>query len=255
MRLAILCNRDIASSYVLGSLLPQLQTHCCTVFVSDSVGKPSSLFQLQQLQFFERYFFEQLLTKERRQLIQHSAKIHLEHNINSEKGFDLFQQFRPDFVLSIRYGHILKPTAIRVPRYGVINLHSGLLPKFRGVMATFWAMLLDEKIAGTTLHFIEDARIDNGAIIDYTTTKLNYNCSYLENMLALYPPVIDALLQQVALLENGQTISSKKPLGKGAYYGFPKAENLQHFIDKQYTFVNVDSFNRFIQKNRFCALF
>ncbi|HAZ78734.1 MAG TPA: formyl transferase, partial [Porticoccaceae bacterium] len=39
----------------------------------------------------------------------------------------------PDLILSIRFGLILPQTIIDLPKYGVINLHSGLLPVYRGV--------------------------------------------------------------------------------------------------------------------------
>ena len=49
------------------------------------------------------------------------------------------------------YRRILKAAAIQIPRHGVLNLHSGLLPAYKGLMATFWATLNGEEEIGCTL--------------------------------------------------------------------------------------------------------
>ena len=61
---------------------------------------------------------------------------------NHDSGLATLRAAEPDLVVSIRYRRILRDSAIAIPRCGVINLHSGILPDYRGVMATFWAILL-----------------------------------------------------------------------------------------------------------------
>jgi methionyl-tRNA formyltransferase len=101
------------------------------------------------------------------------------NNINSAEGLLILRKMQPDLILSVRYGVILKNEAIRTARLGVLNLHSGLLPNYRGVMTTFWAMLNGETTIGTTLHYINDANIDAGDIVDTTTIKADSSRSYL----------------------------------------------------------------------------
>jgi methionyl-tRNA formyltransferase len=66
---------------------------------------------------------------------------------------------------SIRFGQIFKPPVIAIPRWGILHLHSGLLPGYRGVLAIFWAMLKRELRSGCTLHYVADATIDTGPIL------------------------------------------------------------------------------------------
>jgi hypothetical protein len=80
---------------------------------------------------------------------------------NSAEGIAVLRDLEPDLFISVRYRRILKSAAIEIPRYGVLNLHSGLLPQYKGVMATFWAMLNAEAEIGCTLHTIIER---NGAI-------------------------------------------------------------------------------------------
>jgi methionyl-tRNA formyltransferase len=68
----------------------------------------------------------------------------------------------------------------------VINLHSGLLPNYRGVMATFWTLLNGDKQLVTSLHFIDDSTIDTGGIIANSTLLVQQDESYLWHVLSLY---------------------------------------------------------------------
>ena len=67
--------------------------------------------------------------------------INLIDDINSPQGIRRVASHKPELIISIRFGQILQQPMIDLPELGVINLHSGLLPQFRGGMATFWAML------------------------------------------------------------------------------------------------------------------
>jgi methionyl-tRNA formyltransferase len=94
----------------------------------------------------------------------------------------------PDLIVSIRFGQILEEPVIAVPRIGVINLHSGLLPAYKGVMASFWSLLNGERQLGTTLHWITDSKIDSGAIISTQQQQVDTSKTYLQQVLSLYEP-------------------------------------------------------------------
>ena len=81
---------------------------------------------------------------------------------NTAEGLALLSEAAPDLIVSIRYRRILREPAIAIPRHGVLNLHSGVLPNYPGVMATFWALLAGAAALGCTLHRIVDEGIDTG---------------------------------------------------------------------------------------------
>jgi methionyl-tRNA formyltransferase len=60
--------------------------------------------------------------------------------INSPEVINGLKELAPALIVSIRFGGILKEKVINIPTKGIINLHSGILPRYKGVMATFWAM-------------------------------------------------------------------------------------------------------------------
>ena len=128
---------------------------------------------------------------------------------------------------------------------GVINLHSGLLPDYRGVMATFRAMLNGEKHIGTTLHYISDPGIDTGDIINTTSLAVEPDRSYLWHVLNLYPAACELLLHCVEQLAGGHSLDRRpQPLG-GNYFSFPGEEDLQAFKQMGLRLFDVEEISAF----------
>ena len=151
------------------------------------------------------------------------------NQINTNEGLARLRVTRPDLILSIRYGVILREAAIAVPRLGVLNLHSGRLPDYRGVMASFWALLNGETVLGTTLHFIDDPGIDTGRVVSTTTLPVRADKSYLWHVLALYEDGCRNMAQAVAALASGEPLPASPQAKGGHYYTFPDESDLARF--------------------------
>ena len=118
----------------------------------------------------------------RRRGVQHVALL----NPNSPEGIDTVRALAPDLIISVRYGIILRPPVLSVPRLGVLNLHSGLLPAYRGVLATFRALLRGDSTIGSTLHYITDRTIDTGPIVGHPITDAcSHESGFLETATSL----------------------------------------------------------------------
>ena len=107
-------------------------------------------------------------------------------NAINTNDFSRYAATEPDVVVSIRHMSILQAPAIAVPKLAMLNLHSGLLPAYQGVMSTFRALCHHETIIGTTLHTIENTDIDRGPAIARSQTAARFDQSYLWNVLNLY---------------------------------------------------------------------
>src|ERR1017187_4787028 len=73
-------------------------------------------------------------------------------------------RYRPDAIVGVAYGHILPKWLIDVPRLGCINLHSSLLPKYRGAAPIQWSLIRGEPATGVTTMRI-DAGLDTGGTL------------------------------------------------------------------------------------------
>ena len=148
---------------------------------------------------------------------------------NSPHGLRVLEELQPDLIVSIRYRRILRETAIAIPRRGVINLHSGILPDYRGVMATFWAMLAGEQEIGTTLHWIVDSGIDTGPVIGIRRRATRPGSSYLVNVLGLYAEGCEMIVDAVRQISDGRKPAVMPQFGEGQYFGTPEGPDLHRF--------------------------
>ena len=137
-------------------------------------------------------------------------------------------------MVSIRYGRVLHTEALSIPDRGVLNLHSGRSPTYRGVMATFRAMLAQDEDLCSTLHWIEDDSIDTGRVISVQSHRRRPEACYLSNTLSLYPAGCKAVLKAVSSLENRGKLPSLGSDSSGTYYSFPDEDSLLRFNQAGY---------------------
>jgi methionyl-tRNA formyltransferase len=70
---------------------------------------------------------------------------------SSEEFLEIVKNFGIELVVTVAYGHILKESLLSAPKYGCINLHYSLLPKYRGAAPVQWAILNGEDKTGVTV--------------------------------------------------------------------------------------------------------
>lgn len=78
---------------------------------------------------------------------------------------------QPDLIVVAAYGQILPQSILDIPRFGCLNVHTSLLPKYRGAAPIQWAILEGETETGVTIMKM-DAGLDTGAILTQQTTPI-----------------------------------------------------------------------------------
>jgi len=232
VNIVLLGHRDIASLYALNLLMHLLPDHRYTAFMSGDLGSsntvPGALRELAQVdaELCAKYLGNSSVSE----VLKTAPEL---GSPNSNQGLATLGQCDPDLIVSIRYRRILHDNSIGVPRQGVLNLHSGILPEYRGVMATFWAMLNDEPKIGTTLHRIVDSGIDTGPVIGISQCDTNRGESYLANVLGLYRDGCSMMAAAISDLNRGKPLagSSQTP-GSGQYFSTPDDAAIQAFMAK-----------------------
>jgi methionyl-tRNA formyltransferase len=229
MKITLLGHYDLASLYAMNRLLNGAPEHEYAIFLSGAQNtSPSVPEPLQKLAEIDGKLSERFLEDPRTSLLLKNTQDL--PTPNEVDGLALLQSSNPDLIVSIRYRRILRENAIAIPRHGVINLHSGILPDYRGVMATFWAMLHGEAEIGTTLHRIVDSGIDTGPIIKISRLPALPGASYLANVLRLYKPGCDAVLAAITAIGSGsEPVADQQIAGAGQYFSTPKEADLALF--------------------------
>ena len=103
-----------------------------------------------------------------------------------EKGFKIYQPIKvrkneefinevrglnPDVLVVVAYGKILPKEILEIPKYGAINVHGSLLPKYRGAAPIQWAVINGEAETGITTMFMDEG-MDTGDMILKESTKI-----------------------------------------------------------------------------------
>lgn len=82
----------------------------------------------------------------------------------NEEFINEIKRLNPDLIVVVAYGKILPKEILEIPKYGCINVHASLLPKYRGAAPIQWAVLNGDKITGVTTMYM-DIGMDTGDVI------------------------------------------------------------------------------------------
>ena len=115
----------------------------------------------------------------------------------------VLKELAPELIVVAAYGKILPPDILRLPPKGCINVHSSLLPRYRGAAPINWAILNGEDKTGVTIMYMAEG-LDTGDIIRAAATPidLNENAPQLHDRLAVMGA--ELVTGVVADLERGE---------------------------------------------------
>lgn len=85
--------------------------------------------------------------------------------VKDEEFVTILNELNPDVIVVVAFGQILSEEILNLPRYGCINIHASLLPKYRGAAPIQWAVIDGEEYSGITTMYMEKG-LDTGDIID-----------------------------------------------------------------------------------------
>jgi methionyl-tRNA formyltransferase len=259
LKIALFLNRDLESNLAYNLLKPELTKHSVIIYYTDTVGndanKPESL---TRLEYFEKQYIYQELT----QFIEASGikpsfeflddsfstfPLQKAGNINSETFIDEMSEYNPDLFVSIRFGKIFKDEIIKIPTNGLINLHSGILPNYRGIMGTLHAINNGDEKIGCTLHTIPNGEIDTGEIIEIAETAVNRNKSLFWNIMSLYPIGAELIRKAIVSIEHGERpLSYPQDFSIGKYYSVPTANDFEKLNNNGMEAINLSDYQELI---------
>lgn len=96
--------------------------------------------------------------------LQNQLLVLTPESIKEQKDISQIQQLNPDIIVVAAYGKILPPTLLQIPKFGCINVHSSLLPKYRGAAPIQWTLIRGETETGITTMYMNE-KMDEGDII------------------------------------------------------------------------------------------
>lgn len=132
---------------------------------------------------------------------------------NNEEILEILNELNPDIIAVVAYGKILPKEIIDLPKYGCINVHGSLLPKYRGPAPMQWAIINGDNVTGITTMFM-DVGMDTGDMLlkEELVIEDSYNLEDVHDRLAsigsrllveTIDKVVDGTIERIVQPEEG----------------------------------------------------
>jgi len=103
--------------------------------------------------------------------LSHHITVEQPLNFRSETDINHLREYQPDLMIVAAYGLILPQAVLDIPKYGCINIHASLLPRWRGAAPIHRAILAGDKTTGITLMRME-AGLDTGPMLSVCSVEI-----------------------------------------------------------------------------------
>lgn len=132
--------------------------------------------------------------------------------------FEIIKRIDPEYGISTYFPFIIENRVIKLFKYGVVNIHGGLLPNYRGTFSSVWSIINNEKYTGASLHYI-DAGIDTGNIIKVKRCIISKKDTGYTLYLKVSKLSFELFREYIFMILNKKRIISKKQkIVKNSYY-------------------------------------
>lgn len=154
-------------------------------------------------------------------------------SINSPEAIDFLQLQQPDIIVSAYFHQIIRPPVIKIPRLGVLNIHPGWLPNYRGVMNYFWVLRNEEQYGGVSVHWIDEG-IDTGGLLArarFLITPQMTQHQVLMKTAILGSRLLQQIVRRLARDEAIPTITVSED--EARYYSLPTSEAFDEYFRRR----------------------
>lgn len=154
--------------------------------------------------------------------------IEINKSINSKESLELLRSFNPELLVSILGNQIFRKQLINLAPLGCINLHTALLPKYRGLMPSFWVLKNNEKYTGVSVFFVDEG-IDSGPIIAQRKVKINEMTQ--QQLIQKTKKIgIELIVESINLIDKNKVKLKPNLDNNSTYFSFPERKDVKEFL-------------------------
>ena len=103
--------------------------------------------------------------------LQHNLPVFQPVKMRDGQALEQIKALEPDILVVVAYGRILPDDILAVPKYGAVNVHGSLLPKYRGAAPIQWSVLNGDKVTGVSTMYLA-SEMDTGDVIYTDSTEI-----------------------------------------------------------------------------------
>ncbi len=161
---------------------------------------------------------------------EHNIPVFQPNSVKDGNALEILKEINPDCIVVVAYGKILPKEILDLPKFGCVNGHASLLPKYRGASPIQWCIVQGETETGVTTMLMDEG-MDTGDILETATVKIGENETGEELFERLSGISADLMLSTLNKLEKGE-ITPIKQIGEPSYAPIIKKEMAQIDFNK-----------------------
>ncbi|WP_461638866.1 methionyl-tRNA formyltransferase [Labilibaculum euxinus] len=228
--------------YLIKNLPPYSEIVSTVMFEVSPFGKKESFYSKMQrtysvfgLSFFLHYGFKFIVNKFDNQTKINSILkknnipiVRLEKGVNHPDSLNIINSFYPDLLISIAGNQIFKKKLIDLAPKGCLNLHTALLPKYRGLMPSFWVLKNQEKETGVSVFYVDEG-IDSGQILVQKRISISEEMTQSQLINVSKRIGMEAIIESISKIQKGDIATLPNPDAEKTYYTFPTKKDVREF--------------------------
>jgi len=122
-------------------------------------------------------------------------------NLNRDEEYKIFKELSADLVVVVAYGKLIPKKFLNITKFGFINIHASLLPKWRGAAPIQRAIMNGDKKTGVSIMKIEE-KLDSGPVLSIKELDLDQKATYGEIEKKLSEMGADLLIESLGNIKN-----------------------------------------------------
>ena len=160
-----------------------------------------------------------LPTPVKKKALELGLEVYQPDSVNSIESINRLKELSPDCIIVVAFGQILKGEVLSIPKYGCINIHGSLLPKYRGAAPINWAIIDGEDKTGITIMEMDEG-LDTGDIFHVGEIPINEEDDS------------ESIHDKLSILGSQLIIETLEGLKKGTIVKTPQDDNLANYAAK-----------------------
>ena len=154
----------------------------------------------------------------KQEALAHNLRVLQPNSLRGGAGLAILEELQPELVIVVAYGKILPPDFLAYPKYGCINVHASLLPRYRGASPIHWAIINGDQETGVTTMQM-DAGMDTGDILLVKKVPIGENDTAESMFETLSSVGAEAMLETIEHVEAGTLTPVKQDNSRAVNVG------------------------------------
>lgn len=148
--------------------------------------------------------------------LEQGLTVYQPQKVKTLEFVELLHELQPELIVVAAFGQFLSKEILELPKYGCINVHASLLPKYRGAAPIQYAIIKGEKKSGVTIMQM-DIGMDTGAMLDKVVVPIEENTTMGELHDALREQGATLLLQVIDKIAAGTAVAEPQDEAQATY--------------------------------------